>query len=225
MIKNWAEISGYRLACTNLKKGDPLPELHDFDMLAVMGGPMSVHDEDDFPWLKEEKIFIRNAIDAGKAVIGICLGAQIIAEVTGGEVEACDKKEIGWYPITLTPEGRHNPIFSHLPVSLVVFHWHGEAFSLPPRAKLIASSEANPNQVFVIGDNVIGMQCHFEITPDSVRLMAEKGSDELVASDYVMGKDEIIRNSFHSDNLNKYMFKILDRFAAINSVKYPPNIK
>ncbi len=174
VIKDWAERNGHLLAVTYLKKAGPMPRLHDFDILAVMGGPMSVHSENEFPWLKQEKAFIRKAIESGKTVIGICLGAQIIAEVMGGKVADCSNKEIGWFPIALTPDGRQNPFFSQLPDNLFVFHWHGETFSLPPEATLIASSEANANQVFTIGENVIGMQCHFEVTPASVLLMAEK---------------------------------------------------
>lgn len=213
VIKDWAESNNHSLAYTYLNNADPLPKLRDFDLLIVMGGPMSVHDEKIFPWLKEEKIFIRKAIDSGKTVIGICLGAQIIAEIMGGEVVTCKNKEIGWFPIILTKDGQQNSLFSHLPESLIVFHWHGETFSLPAKAKLIASSEANANQVFTIGKNVVGLQCHFEITPDSIKLMAEKGSEELIVSDYVMAGDEIIQNSIHSDNLNKYLFEILDRVA------------
>lgn len=145
-----------------------MPAVEDFDVLIVMGGPMSVHDEDIYPWLKEEKRIIGDAILSGKKVLGICLGSQLIAEVMGGRVYANPVKEIGFWPVKWA-DGTDE----------VVFHWHGETFDLPPGAELLASSPGCRNQAFKLGKNVLGLQYHPEVTPDIIRGMIENEGHEL----------------------------------------------
>ncbi|MBS1661512.1 MAG: gamma-glutamyl-gamma-aminobutyrate hydrolase family protein [Bacteroidetes bacterium] len=158
-----------------------LPALDSFDVLIVMGGPMSVHDEGVYPWLKEEKRLIGEAIRAGKRVLGICLGAQLIAEVMGGRVYDNPVKEIGFWPVRWA-DGEEE----------VVFHWHGETFDLPPGAELLASSPGCVNQAFRLGENVLGLQYHPEVTAEIIGGMIENEGHELVDGKYIQKEDDIM---------------------------------
>lgn len=171
---------------------DPtLPDADDLDLLVIMGGPMSVNDEAGYPWLAAEKQFIRKAIEKDKAVIGICLGAQLIANALGAAVRPNGTKEIGWFPITAEPASYTEDIFS-FPQELLVFHWHGETFDLPDGAIRLARSDACENQAFQLGRRVIGMQFHLETTPDAARDLVHHCRDELRPSRYVQSEAEIL---------------------------------
>ena len=145
---------------------------------------MSVHDEAEFPWLRSEKTLIAAAIEAGKKVLGICLGAQLIAEVMGGKVYPNKVKEIGFWPVRWTDEAIK--IFSHLEVE--VFHWHGETFDLPPGAVLLASSEGCVNQAFMVGENVLALQFHPEVTAGIIDDMVRFEGHELEEDGPYIGK-------------------------------------
>lgn len=138
---------------------------------------MSVNDEGRLPWLRDEKRFLAEAIAGGKAVLGICLGAQLIASALGTRVYPAPEKEIGWFPVFAEPVGAGTFVF---PESTEVFHWHGETFSLPPGASHLASSAACQLQAFQIGARVIGLQFHLETTPESAEAIIGNCADELV---------------------------------------------
>jgi len=123
IIEEWAETNSFEFSCTRLHADEQLPRIGSFDWLVVMGGPMGIYDHEEHPWLVAEKRFIKNAIDAGKTVLGICLGAQLIADVLGAKVYAGPQKEIGWFPIRRA-EGAPEII----PEELTAFHWHGDTF-------------------------------------------------------------------------------------------------
>jgi GMP synthase-like glutamine amidotransferase len=159
---------GHSLQTTAVYDHNPLPSLAEFDGLIVMGGPMSIHDEVEFPWLVAEKKLIGAAIREEKKVLGICLGAQLIAAVCGARVYQNAHKEIGWWPVKWA-DGTEE----------VVFHWHGETFDLPAEAWLRASSVACLNQAFSLGDNVLGIQFHPEATGEIIRGMVEHERWEL----------------------------------------------
>ena len=177
-IENWAITHGHGMTQTRLYAGDPLPPLERFDLLVIMGGPMSIHDEADYPWLKAEKWFIRQVIEAGKPVLGICLGAQLIANSLGGEVVAAGFREIGWFPVTLTSDFADSNLGQRLPDKVMAFHWHGETFTLPPGCQSIGSSAACSNQGFIYQDRVIALQFHLESTLLSTEALIENGADE-----------------------------------------------
>ena len=207
-IEPWLTAAGYTISETRLYESAALPDLKQIDLLVVMGGPMSVNEEDRYPWLAEEKVFIHDAIQSGKQVLGICLGAQLIASAMGAEVVRNSEKEIGWFPVQGVDSGRASTFA--FPPSAAVFHWHGETFDLPSDAILLARSEACENQAFQLGDSVIGLQFHLETTPESARAIVTNCRDELVTAQYVQAEDDIL--SVRPDqyrSINQMMGKVL----------------
>lgn len=190
-ITRFAARRGHGLERTRIFAGDPLPALDDLDFLIVLGGPMSVHDQDRFPWLSAEKRFVRQAAEAGRRVLGICLGAQILAEVLGGTVTGNPRREIGWGQVRLTSEGRAAPCFEGFPAEFAAFHWHGETFSIPPGASRLAGSEACANQAFCQGSRLVGLQFHLETTAENMELLIENCADELVPGPFVQSPEEM----------------------------------
>ncbi len=207
-IETWLHESGYEITKTLFYESTVLPAPHQIDMLIVMGGPMSVNDEDEFPWLALEKEFIRNFIGTGKPILGICLGAQLIASAMSAKVYKNPVKEIGWFPVQgISPVDVSAFSF---PPSAEVFHWHGETFDLPSGATLIARSEGCKNQAFQIGTSVIGLQFHLESTPETIREIVTNCHDELTPSQYVQTKDAILSaGSQRYNSINQLMGGIL----------------
>lgn len=193
-IQSWLALHAAHIGFTRFYDADPLPALAEVDLLIVMGGPMSVNDESTLPWLVAEKQFIREAIAAGKAVVGICLGAQLIANAMGSRVYPGEHKEIGWFDIVARPHAANAHELFALPDTTRVFHWHGESFELPSGATLLAGSAACVNQVFQVGARVIGLQCHLETTPESADAILIHCRDELhdsLGNPFVQSEDEI----------------------------------
>jgi GMP synthase-like glutamine amidotransferase len=176
---------GYSLRKVALFDNEPLPSTADFDGLIIMGGPMSIHDEDMYPWLRAEKALIAAAIREGKKVLGICLGAQLIAAVSGARVYPNLQKEIGFWPVRWK-EGAEalGEVWTAVGEE-VFFHWHGETFDLPAGAVLLASTTACVNQAFMLGDKVLGVQFHPEVTPEIIRAMIAHEGHELVDAPYI----------------------------------------
>ncbi|MCG6941911.1 MAG: type 1 glutamine amidotransferase [Thiohalocapsa sp.] len=190
-IADWAGRRGHSLAVSHLYAGDSLPGLTDFDRLIVMGGPMSVGDTDDYPWLADERAFIAQAVAVGKSVIGVCLGAQLIAAALNARVYRNAHKEIGWFPVQLTDEARALDLCDGLPPTLPVFHWHGDTFDLPAGAVHLAQSEGCVNQAFLVDGRVLGLQFHLESTPESVTAICRHCADEIVPARYVQTAAEM----------------------------------
>jgi len=189
-IESWLQTNGYEISATRLFDSEELPSLDDIDLLIAMGGPMSVNDEQEYPWLTAEKEFVRDAVHSGKAVLGICLGAQLIASALGARVYPNAVKEIGWFPITDVVSAGSS--FSCFPESVDVFHWHGETFELPSGATQLARSIGCENQAFQFGDSVIGLQFHLETTPESAKAIVTNCRAELSPSEYVQTETEIL---------------------------------
>jgi GMP synthase-like glutamine amidotransferase len=194
LLSSWISQRGDSLRMTYFFGDGVLPSVEDFDVLIVMGGPMSVHDEAEFPWLRSEKALIAAAIGAGKKVLGICLGAQLIAEVMGGRVYPNPVKEIGFWPVRWTEEaGSGDGGVSSGDEEVgsgdeEVFHWHGETFDLPPGAVLLASSAGCVNQAFRVGENVLALQFHPEVTPEIIGDMIRFEGHELAEEGPFIGK-------------------------------------
>ena len=200
--------AGYEITRTPFFFSAELPKLNKVDLLIIMGGPMSIHDEDEYPWLSPEKKFIKAAIESGKPVLGICLGAQLIASAMGARVYPNPVKEIGWFPVHGVPSSGSSSY--SFPPTAKVFHWHGGTFDLPPVATHIARSEGCKNQAFQIGTSVIGIQFHLETTPGSVREIISNCRAELIPSQFVQSEEEILSansESYHS--INQMMDNVL----------------
>ena len=201
---------------TKMFAGEKLPSFHEFDILFVLGGPMSVHDTADFPWITDEMRFIDRCITARKGVIGICLGAQMIAGVLGASVRKNIYREIGWYPVTLTAEGRDSQLFKEFPESFQAFHWHGETFDIPGGCSHLAASEACRNQAFSYGDRVAALQFHLESMPGSVDQLIRNCGDELDGTQWVQGVDRLM-DTAHFNNSNKLMERLVASVADVVS--------
>jgi GMP synthase-like glutamine amidotransferase len=167
-----------------------LPDVNEIDLLIVMGGPMSVNDDSIFPWLATEKQFIRDAVMSGKSVLGVCLGAQLIASAMGAQVYRNRVKEIGWFPVQGVSSSESSMFC--FPSSVEAFHWHGETFNLPSGAIRLARSEGCENQAFQLGRSVIGLQFHLETTPESAREIVANCRAELLPSEYVQSEAAIL---------------------------------
>lgn len=200
---------GYSLSSTHWYRGDAAPAVSEFDALIVMGGPMGIYDEAIYPWLADEKVLIKNAISAGKIVLGICLGAQLIADVLGGKVTRNAHKEIGWLAINLNPAAATHPIAQVLARYPTVFHWHGDTFALPPGAIHLASSEGCANQAYVFQDRVYGFQFHLETTPTSARALIEHCGEDIDGSRYTQSAPTILARDEQFVQINRAMSEVI----------------
>ncbi|MFE9081002.1 type 1 glutamine amidotransferase [Bacillus mobilis] len=209
-ILTWAEEKGHKVTGTLLYESSCLPSYSEFDMLVILGGPMGVYDEKRYPWLGLEKQFIKKAIQHRKLVLGICLGAQLIAEVLGGKVFKNHYKEIGWFPVKLSEEAKQIDFFSRFPEVFVPFHWHADTFQLPPEAKRIAYSKGCVNQAYVYEDHVVGLQFHLESNAASIERLIVHCADEIEQGMYVQRPHEMLEET-HSLVLSKIiLFTLLD---------------
>ncbi|TVR34099.1 MAG: amidotransferase [Spirochaetaceae bacterium] len=193
-IESWLLNAGYSISNTAFfqphELRNPLPSPADIDLLLVLGGPMSANDEQAFSWLATEKRFIRDCIHAGIPVLGICLGAQLIAAALGARVYPNAQREIGWFALQAVCD---NPTdLLQLPDAMQVFHWHAETFDLPPKAILLARSNACTNQAFQIGRSVVGLQFHLETTPQSAQALLDNCGNDLVNARYVQSAEAIL---------------------------------
>lgn len=152
-----------------LKSGANFPPPSQFTHLVLLGGPMNVYEEDCYPFLRSENLFIKEAIRKEKTILGICLGAQLIAKALGAKIFRSPVKEIGWYDISLTRMGSRDNLFGGLPERFPVFQWHEDTFEIPKTGKLIATSRSVPHQGFRYGKNIYGLQFHLEVTEGMIR--------------------------------------------------------
>ena len=188
-IAGWLEARDATVTTTRFYESPDLPALDDIDLVIAMGGPMSVNDEETLPWLVAEKAFLRDAIDRGIAVLGICLGAQLIANACGAKVYPGRQREIGWFPIEKVSNAEKTFSF---PSGARVLHWHGETFDLPAGAEHLARSAACEHQAFALGGRVLGLQFHPEVTRESLATMLGHSRDDLVPGEFVQSEAEIL---------------------------------
>jgi GMP synthase-like glutamine amidotransferase len=211
-ITAWARQHGHEITRTRLHAQEPLPDHDAYDCLVIMGGPMNIYEHGAFPWLIREKTFITDAIDKKRVVLGVCLGAQLIADCLGGKVTSSPHREIGWYPLTRTPESEGS-FLSVLPLQFEAFHWHGDMFSIPPGARRLAGSEACPNQAFQYEDHVLGMQFHLDYSKDSIQTMIDHCSAELIADTHVQTDPEVLTDTHRALSLERRLFSVMDYFS------------
>lgn len=191
-IDYWVQAKGHVLTSTKMYEAPVVfPSTESFDWLIVLGGPLSVNDTLQFPWLMDEKKFIEAAIKKNKVVIGFCLGAQLIANALNTPVKPNKQKEIGWFEVRLNEAAKQHDLFRLFPESFTTFHWHGETFDLPKNATLLMSSAACHNQAFIYGKKTIGIQFHPEITQLGLKEMIQNMRDDLTGGEFVQTEDAI----------------------------------
>lgn len=214
MIRGWAERHGYDISRTAFyEPAWEIPSLSSYDALIIMGGPMGVYDEPDYPWLAAEKAHLLAAIDAGKPVLGICLGAQLIASALGAVVAPMKHKEIGWFPVATTDEATGHPILSGLNQAMDVLHWHGDRFEIPDGAVHLMSSYACDTQAFLFKERVLGLQFHLEMDAPALRQIINACGHELHESPTVQSADALLSHA-PKYNTRHALFQLLDNWKA-----------
>ena len=215
----WGENRGCSMSYSRVYQGDPLPEdLQSTDLLIIMGGPQSPATTlQECPWFdaQAEIRLIGRAIEAGKTVIGVCLGSQLIGEALGAAFCHSPEKEIGKFPVRLTDAGKANPLFEDFGHELNVGHWHNDMPGLTPQAKVLAYSEGCPRQIVQYGERVYGFQCHMELTPEVVELLIEHSQNDLrrAAEFRFVETAEKLRSHDYRE-MNQVLFSFLDKLAA-----------
>src|SRR5574337_536449 len=190
-ISEWARERGHSISVTEQFRRGKLPSVDDFDFLIIMGGPMSANDGAQFDWLAGEKQLIAESLREEKAILGVCLGAQVLAQALGARVYRNLEKEIGWFPVRLTLEAERSRLFSGLPAKMTVLQWHGETFDLPQGAVLLAENKLCRNQAFEIDGRVLGLQFHLEVQPQGLERLIENSAADLARGPSVQAATEM----------------------------------
>ncbi|MFX3632805.1 MAG: type 1 glutamine amidotransferase [Candidatus Pristimantibacillus sp.] len=210
-IAAWAERKEYPITIITPPEGDQWPPHDEYEMLIILGGPMSAYQEVEYSWLIEEKAYIHEAIVKDRKVLGICLGAQLLAEVLGSTVYRNEQKEIGWHPVTRTEHS--HILFEGIASSFYSFHWHGDCFNLPKGAVPLAFSEATRCQAFAYHDHVLALQFHLETTPACIHTMLSTWKQELVAAPYIQRSEIIKEQLWRHDDSTKLLHQLLDQLS------------
>lgn len=222
----WAEERGYALSWSRVYDGEALPaSAEGFDMLVVFGGPQSPRTTiEECPYFDAhaEQRLIRQAIDAGRIVIGICLGSQLIGEALGAKVLQSPEKEIGHFPITLTEAGKQHPLLSHFGSPLTVGHWHNDMPGLTAQATVLAVSEGCPRQIVQYSESVFGFQCHMEFTAEATEALIQHSAQELAEA---KGK-RFIRSvaemrEWNYREMNEKLWQFLDKLLLAQKKRSP----
>lgn len=212
-IEVWAKEKGFSITSTKLYSDESLPMRDEFDWLVIMGGPMNIYEEHIYRWLGQEKRFIEQAISDGKLVLGICLGAQLIADVLGGKVHKNKYKEIGWFDVELTADAKNSRVFNNLGERFIAFHWHGDTFDIPPGCIHAAKSEVCANQAFATEDGkVVGLQFHLETSRESIEKLLKYCKDDIIdGGKYVQSEEEMLSKADeYLKAINEQMVKLLE---------------
>lgn len=213
MVKSWVLKKGFKYDICRPFALEKLPEVSTFDWLVLMGGPQRSVKLEKYPYLQDEIELIKEAIAEKKTVLGFCLGAQLIGEALGAKAETSPNREVGIYPITLTEDGKVDPLLTGLPSSFPVIHWHNDMPGLTEKAKILAFSEGCPRQIVRYKKNVYGFQCHPEPTYHDLEDMVLNCPEDLKPGTYVQTKEAILDNDIRP--INSTMMEILDRLHAL----------
>ena len=214
-IEEYAKIKNHQLESTRFYETKSPPELDSFDLLIIMGGPMGIYDYEENPWLRDEKAFIKQAIEAGKPVLGICLGAQLLADILGARVYENRQMEMGWFPVRAVG-GENKPEFLEgLPDEITVFHWHSRTFDLPAGAIHLFESEGCKNQGFIYNNRVLALQFHPEVNEERIKSLIERFGDRMANGPFVQKKQEMLGQSEYLAGTKEFMFLVLDKFEKM----------
>lgn len=217
-IETWAQRKGFDIIYTRLYSGDTFPNECNFDFLVVMGGPQSpatTLEESPHFDAQKEIAFIKKAIDQNKILLGVCLGAQLISEALGARFDYSPNREIGVFPLTLTEDGKQDPIIGKFPEKFMVGHWHGDMPGLTPESKILAISEGCPRQIVRYSPKIYGFQCHFEFTPEAVDGMIKNNAEELEkykGLPYIETAEQLRSHDY--TEMNRLLFIFLDKLTA-----------
>ena len=206
----WAVSRGHKLDVFSFAGKRSWPLLANFDCLFVLGGPMGVYEDRKHPWLKEEKTFIERAVKAEVPVLGVCLGAQLIADVLGAKVRRNRCKEIGWFPVQASRAAQDSAFFDTLPARFMAFHWHGDTFEVPAGARHLASSEACRNQAFEYG-TTLALQFHLESTAESIARLVQNCSADLGRGAYRQTREQMLGAAESFQETQVLLYALLDR--------------
>lgn len=194
-IETWTQKNNATVSVTRLFLNEQLPKQNDFDWLIIMGGPMNIYQDHLFPWLATERSFIKQTIDNNKIVLGICLGAQLIADALGEKVYSNAEKEIGWFPVSFMKNNFDDDLKEILPEELDVLHWHGDTFNLPKNANHLAQSRACMTQGFIFNKKVVALQFHLETTPESLRRLIKNCGNEITKGAFIQSAETMTANN------------------------------
>ena len=215
-ITQWADERGHEVT-TSLALTEEFPSVEEVDLLVLMGGPMAADDHAGYPWLQAEKRYLAKVIAGGRLVLGICLGAQIVAEVLGGAVRRNEHREIGWFEVECTPACDDEPLFASWIGPVTVGQWHTDTFELAVGIPQVLSSPACLNQAFVFDSRVVGLQFHLEWTPEALALLLAECAEELAdAGPFVMTAGQIAEGAAeHLADGHERLFALLDGLMAV----------
>jgi GMP synthase (glutamine-hydrolysing) len=213
-IGEWAMARGHSFRTVRLYEGQSLPQTDDFDLLVIMGGPMSVHDEADYEWLRPEKALVAASLREEKFVLGVCLGSQILAEVLGSSVYRNAVREIGWFPVRTKQGVAGSGCFAGIPPEMPVLHWHGETYGLPPGCAYLAESEACAMQAFE-HPSALGLQFHFEVTADGLSDLIRNCGHEIGDGAWEQAPEAIAAGErTHGAAARKALYSVLDAISV-----------
>ena len=207
-IEIWAKKHGHHLTCTKIFQLEALPEITAFDFLVILGGTQSLREEKHPEYIYHELDFIKRAIDNDKMILGICLGAQMIAESLGAKTQMSPYPEIGIFPVMLASAGKDDPVLKSLSPVCNVMHMHYDMPGQLEGARILASSQGCPLQAFALGSKIYGIQFHLEMTNENIRLRLAHLTEEFEIGPYVATRDKL--RAVDMEPINKKMFDLLD---------------
>ena len=212
-FEEWVVKKGFKQSSTHLYKGDKLPSVLNFDLLVVLGGPQNPNTTlAECPHFNAEQeiSFIKQAIATNKAVVGVCLGAQLIGESFGASVENSPQQEIGFFPINMTQQGQKADIFNHFQSTEIVGHWHNDMPGVLPTSKILAYSDVCPRQIIEYSNLVYGFQCHLEFTKESIAELIKHAyePDQAKTQPWVQTSAELL--TMNTGHMNVLLFQFLD---------------
>lgn len=218
IIGDALQARGVEAEYLRIFEGEPVPEdINGASGLIVMGGPMGVYEQEDYPFLRHEMRLIESALRAEKPVLGICLGSQLLAAALGAEVRKAQRKEIGWLPVSLTEAARDDRLFSDVEGSFMAYHWHGDVFDLPPGATSLASSAQTQCQAFSHGGKAYGFLFHLEATQKIVEDMTRGFAGEL-DEEKIDAAEILAQTRRHLPDFQRVAASVFQRWASLIEV-------